>query len=54
MGTNYNLPKSEDARVPQCPPDKEKAITNALKHFKMIQLNKKLLQGEMKWIQIKI
>lgn len=33
---NYNKPKSEDARQPQCPPDKEKAITEALKHFGMI------------------
>ncbi len=33
---NYNKPKSEDARQPQCPPDKEKAIKEALKHFGMI------------------
>lgn len=33
---NYNKPKSEDARQPQCPPDKERAITEALKHFGMI------------------
>ena len=33
---NYNLPKSEDAKQPQCPPEKEKAITEALKHFQMI------------------
>ena len=33
---NYNKPKSEDARQPQCPPDKESAITKALKHFGMI------------------
>lgn len=36
IGTNYNLPKSEDARVPQCPLNKEKAITEALKHFRMM------------------
>lgn len=36
VGTNYNLPKSEDALVPQCPPEKEKVITDTLKHFKMI------------------
>lgn len=36
VGTNYNLPKSEDASVPQCPLNKEKAITEALKHFRMI------------------
>ncbi|MBQ8356611.1 MAG: 23S rRNA (uracil(1939)-C(5))-methyltransferase RlmD [Clostridia bacterium] len=33
---NYNKPKSEDAKQPQCPPDKEKAIKDALKHFGMI------------------
>jgi len=31
-----NLPK-EDSRQPQCPEDKESAIVEALKHFKMIQ-----------------
>ena len=34
---NYNLPKNEDSRQPQCPEDKESAIVEALKHFKMIQ-----------------
>ena len=33
---NYNKPKSDDAKQPQCPPDKEKAIKEALKHFGMI------------------
>lgn len=33
---NYNKPKSEDAKQPQCPPDKEKAIKEALQHFGMI------------------
>ena len=33
---NYNKPKSEDARQPQCPPEKERAITEALKHFGML------------------
>ena len=33
---NYNKPKSENARQPKCPPEKEKAITEALKHFGMI------------------
>ena len=33
---NYNKPKSEDAKQPQCPPEKERAITEALKHFGMI------------------
>lgn len=36
VGQNYNLPKSEDARPqPQCPPEKEAAILDALKHFGM-------------------
>lgn len=33
---NYNMPKSEDAKQPQCPPDKEQAIKEALQHFGMI------------------
>lgn len=33
---NYNKPKFENARQPQCPPEKEKAITEALRHFGMI------------------
>ena len=33
---NYNKPKSEDARQPQCPLEKEKAITEALRHFGVI------------------
>jgi 23S rRNA (uracil1939-C5)-methyltransferase len=37
VGKNYNLPKNEDSRQPQCPEDKERAIVEALKHFKMIQ-----------------
>ncbi len=34
---NYNKPKSENSKQPQCPEDKESAIVEALKHFKMIQ-----------------
>lgn len=33
---NYNKPKSENSRQPKCPPEKEAAITAALKHFGMI------------------
>ena len=33
---NYNKPKSENAKQTQCPPEKEKAITEALRHFGMI------------------
>ena len=35
VGKNYNLPKNEDSRQPQCPEDKESAIVEVLKHFKM-------------------
>ena len=36
VGQNYNLSKKENAKVPQCPPEKEAAIMEALKHFQMI------------------
>ena len=37
VGQNYNLSKKEDAKVPQCPPEKEAAIMEALKHFQMLE-----------------
>ena len=33
---NYNKPKSEESKQPGTTPEKEKAITEALKHFNMI------------------
>jgi 23S rRNA (uracil1939-C5)-methyltransferase len=36
VGKNYNQPKSEGSRQPQCPPEKEKAIRKAFKYFGMI------------------
>ena len=36
VGQNYDLSKKEDAKVPQCPPEKEAAIMEALKYFRMI------------------
>lgn len=36
VGQNYNLSKKEDAKVPQCPPEKEAATRDALKYFQMI------------------
>ncbi len=33
---NYNQTGKGDGKVPQCPPEKEKAIEEALKHFQMI------------------
>lgn len=36
VGENYNLPKSENSKVPECPKEKEDAIRAALKYFAMI------------------
>ena len=36
MRENYNLPKSEESRQPNCPEEKEKVIEEALKHFQML------------------
>ena len=36
VGRNYNLSKKENAKVLQCPLEKEEAIRAALKHFGMI------------------
>ena len=36
VGESYNKPKSHDARIPVCPPNKESAIIDALKHFNMV------------------
>lgn len=33
---NYNLPKSENFRQSKCPPEKEKAIREALEHFRIV------------------
>ena len=33
---NYNLPKWENSRQPECPPEKETAIREALGYFNMI------------------
>ncbi len=32
----YNKAKSDGSKVPKCPPEKEKAIEEALRHFQMI------------------
>lgn len=37
VGENYNLAKSENAKVPTCPPEKERAIMAALEHFRMVE-----------------
>ena len=36
VGENFNLPKSENARQPQCTPEKEDAIIQAFRHFGII------------------
>lgn len=36
VGKNYNVSKKENPIVPNCPPEKEEAIREALEHFKMI------------------
>ena len=36
VGENYNLPKTENPKVLQCPKEKEDAIKAALKYFAMI------------------
>ena len=36
VGKNYNMPKSVDSKQPQCPPEKETAIMEALEYFQMI------------------
>lgn len=36
LGQNFNLQKSENAKQPQCPKEKEDAIVEALRHFSMI------------------
>lgn len=33
---NYNLLRTENFRLPKCPPEKEMAIRDALEHFRMI------------------
>ena len=33
---NYNKSKKPGATVPECPPEKEAAIVNALRHFRLI------------------
>lgn len=36
VGKHYNMAKSEDAKQPQCPKEKEEAIMDAFKHFGLI------------------
>lgn len=36
VGEAYNKPKSKDAKIPNCPPEKEEAIIDTLKHFNMM------------------
>ena len=36
IGEHYNLSQKENQVVPQCPPEKEAAILEALRHFQMM------------------
>ncbi|SFU74904.1 23S rRNA (uracil(1939)-C(5))-methyltransferase RlmD [Butyrivibrio sp. INlla21] len=36
VGESYNKPKSEDSKQPQCTPEKEEAIMQALRHYGVI------------------
>lgn len=36
LAENFNLPKTENSRQPQCPKEKEEAVMEALKAFRMI------------------
>ena len=36
IGDNYNLSKKENQVIPNCPPEKEAAIRDALRHFSMM------------------
>ena len=35
-GDHYNLSQKENQVIPQCPPEKENAIREALRHFRML------------------
>lgn len=43
MGENYNKPEDPGARVPKCPKAKEEMIVEALKHFKMLEPDVKMV-----------
>ena len=36
IGEHYNLSQKENQVIPQCPPEKECAICESLRHFRMI------------------
>ena len=46
---NYNKPKYEDTKQPQCPPNKEKAIKEALKHFGMLVVSVQIIPAKILW-----
>ena len=43
MGENYNKPDDPNKRVPKCPKAKEEMIIEALKHFKMLEPDVKMI-----------
>ena len=36
IGEHYNLSQKENQVIPNCPPEKESAIREALRHFRMV------------------
>ena len=42
MGVNYNVSKKENARVPNCPREKEEYIIDALKYYRMLDASVEL------------
>ena len=44
IGKAYNKPENPKSRVPKCPREKEEAIIDALKHFKMLKLSVKYIE----------
>lgn len=44
MGENYNKPADANARVPKCPKAKEEIIVGALKHFRMLGEDVKIME----------
>ena len=48
-GVNYNLGEKE-SKVPQVSPEKEQTIEDALKYFKMIQWDERILIVNTNWL----
>ena len=42
VGVNYNLSKKDSHSAPQCPPEKELMIIEAIKHFRMMKIEQSI------------